>query len=214
MLIPVDLFLPLFDVTSNPSRNPKLHIFLRAVVGFDTVDDESVPENDLDFDPPPPLAWDFPDNPPYSYWAYYLYANLASLNRFRSARGLNTFVFRPHSGEAGSLSHLAASFLTAHSISHGILLRKTPLLQYLYYLAQIGIAVSPISNNALFLAFCKHPFPLFFRRGLNVSLSTDDPLLFHLTDDPLLEEYSLASQVLASPRCCACLPADVEPLCR
>jgi len=31
-----------------------------------------------------------------------------------------------------------------------------------------------------------------FRRGLNVTLSTDDPLLFHMSDDALLEEYSVA----------------------
>jgi adenosine deaminase len=30
---------------------------------------------------------------------------------------------------------------------------------------------------------------------LNVSLSTDDPLMLHYTDDPLLEEYSVAAQV-------------------
>ena len=36
------------------------------------------------------------------------------------------------------------------------------------------------------------PFSKFFRRGMNVALSTDDPLLFHLSDDPLLEEYSVA----------------------
>ena len=53
------------------------------------------------------------------------------------------------------------------------------LCMYLYYLSQVGIAVSPLSNNALFLAICDNPFPLFFRRGLNVSLSTDDPLIFH-----------------------------------
>jgi AMP deaminase len=50
---------------------------------------------------------------------------------------------------------------------------------YLYYLSQVGIAMSPLSNNALFLAIADNPFPLFFRRGLNVSLSTDDPLIFH-----------------------------------
>lgn len=30
---------------------------------------------------------------------------------------------------------------------------------------------------------------------MNVTLSTDDPLIFHLSDQPLLEEYSLARQV-------------------
>ena len=39
-------------------------------------------------------------------------------------RGLNCFVFRPHSGEAGSVEHLMASFILAQNISHGLLLRK------------------------------------------------------------------------------------------
>ena len=44
---------------------------------------------------------------------------------------LDTFVLRPHAGEAGDPDHLTAAFLTSHSISHGILLRKVPVLQYL-----------------------------------------------------------------------------------
>jgi AMP deaminase len=93
----------------------------------------------------------------------------------------DTFVLRPHAGEAGDTDHLTSAFLTSHSISHGILLRKVPALQYLFYLKQIGIAMSPLSNNALFLAYERNPFPDFFKRGLNVSLSTDDPLQFHFT---------------------------------
>jgi AMP deaminase len=38
----------------------------------------------------------------------------------------------------------------------------------------------------------ENPFQKFFRRGMNVTLSTDDPLLFHMSDDALLEEYSVA----------------------
>ncbi|CAE7901541.1 amdA, partial [Symbiodinium sp. KB8] len=38
----------------------------------------------------------------------------------------------------------------------------------------------------------KSPFPDFFQRGLNVTLSTDDPLMFHATKEPLLEEYTTA----------------------
>ena len=34
---------------------------------------------------------------------------------------------------------------------------------------------------ARFLAYEKSPFPVYFSRGLNVSLSTDDPLMFHQT---------------------------------
>lgn len=93
----------------------------------------------------------------------------------------DTFVFRPHCGEAGDTDHLASAFLTAHSISHGILLRKVPALQYLFYLKQIGLAMSPLSNNALFLTYERNPLPDFFKVGLNVSLSTDDPLQFHFT---------------------------------
>lgn len=94
---------------------------------------------------------------------------------------IDTFVFRPHCGEAGDTDHLTSAFLTAHSISHGILLRKVPALQYLFYLKQIGLAMSPLSNNALFLTYERNPLPDFFKVGLNVSLSTDDPLQFHFT---------------------------------
>lgn len=37
---------------------------------------------------------------------------------------MNTFVFRPHCGEAGPLQHLICGFLLAENISHGIILRK------------------------------------------------------------------------------------------
>ncbi len=39
-----NIFRPLFEVTMDPSSHPKLHLFLTIVVGFDTVDDESVRE--------------------------------------------------------------------------------------------------------------------------------------------------------------------------
>lgn len=63
-------------------------------------------------------------------------------------------------------------------------------------LYQIGLAMSPLSNNSLFLDYHRNPFPMFFQRGLNVSLSTDDPLQIHLTKEPLVEEYSIAASVL------------------
>ncbi len=50
--------------------------------------------------------------------------------------------------------------------------------------------MSPLSNNKLFLDYNKSPFPRYFHQGLNVSLSTDDPLMLHYTKDPLLEEVS------------------------
>merc|ERR1719277_1586891 len=79
-------------------------------------------------------------------------------------------------------------------VCHGVKLKESPVLQYLFYLAQIGIAVSPLSNDILFLALADSPFGEFFKRGLNVSLSTDDPLIIHLTEEPLIEEYVMAAR--------------------
>lgn len=190
-----NLFQPLFEVTKDPTTHPKLHVFLQRVIGFDSVDDESKIERRLFKKFPVPKSWDYNQNPPYSYWIYYLYANMVSLNHWRKRRGFNTFVLRPHCGEAGDSEHLAVAALCCHSISHGLLLRKVPLLQYIFYLEQIGIAMSPLSNNALFLTYERNPFNQYFKRGLNVSLSTDDPLQFAFTKEPLIEEYAVAAQI-------------------
>ncbi|ORZ04396.1 hypothetical protein BCR41DRAFT_414194 [Lobosporangium transversale] len=190
-----NIFKPLFEVTRDPSKHPNLHIFLQRVVGFDSVDDESKAEQRIYKKYPFARNWDISMNPPYSYFLYYMFANIASLNNFRQKRKFSTFVLRPHCGEAGDTDHLISGFLTSFGISHGITLRKSPGMQYLYYLSQLGIAVSPLSNNALFLNFERNPFPNFFHRGLHVSLSTDDPLQFHVTKEPLIEEYSIAAQI-------------------
>ena len=190
------IFAPLFAVSLNPASNPPLHYFLLTVVGIDSVDDESKIEHDmLSTSNPPPDQWDLPYNPPYGYWMYYMYANIVVLNKLRAERGMNTFQFRPHCGEAGEVEHLLSTYIVAHQINHGIMLRKSPALHYLYYLSQIGIAMSPLSNNKLFLDYQKNPFIKYFNQGLNVSLSTDDPLMLHITKDALLEEYSVAAQV-------------------
>lgn len=88
-----------------------------------------------------------------------MWVNMASLNAWRKQRGFSTssesspsslsqklillvisdtFVLRPHCGEAGDTDHLGAAFLGAHSISHGILLRKVPVLQYLYAILDLS----------------------------------------------------------------------------
>eukprot|EP00271_Cylindrocystis_brebissonii_P004024 TRINITY_DN1537_c0_g1_i2.p1 TRINITY_DN1537_c0_g1~~TRINITY_DN1537_c0_g1_i2.p1 ORF type:complete len:137 (-),score=24.91 TRINITY_DN1537_c0_g1_i2:1820-2230(-) len=64
--------------------------------------------------------------------------------------------------------------------------------------------MSPLSNNSLFLDYHRNPFPTFFHRGMNVSLSTDDPLQIHLTKEPLVEEYSIAAQVWKLSSCDLC----------
>ncbi|KAL5550505.1 hypothetical protein UlMin_000681 [Ulmus minor] len=199
-----NIFIPLFEVTVDPDSHPQLHVFLKQVVGLDLVDDESKPERRPTKHMPTPEQWTNVFNPAFSYYVYYCYANLYTLNKLRESKGMTTIKFRPHSGEAGDIDHLAATFLTAHNIAHGINLRKSPVLQYLYYLAQIGLAMSPLSNNSLFLDYHRNPLPMFFLRGLNVSLSTDDPLQIHLTKEPLVEEYSIAASVWKLSSCDLC----------
>lgn len=54
------------------------------VIGFDSVDDESKPENPLfDKDVNSPELWDDIENPPYGYYQYYTFANMTVLNHFR-----------------------------------------------------------------------------------------------------------------------------------
>ena len=115
--------------------------------GFDSVDDESRPE--LSFNEriasTLPKDWTSPENPPYAYYCYYMWANITSLNQYRKERGLSiyaeslysslgTFTFRPHCGESGAINHLSSAFLVAKSINHGIRLNDSPPLQYLYNL--------------------------------------------------------------------------------
>nr|XP_010920819.1 probable AMP deaminase [Elaeis guineensis] len=199
-----NIFLPLFEVTVDPESHPQLHVFLKQIVGLDLVDDESKPERRPTKHMPTPAQWTNVFNPAFSYYVYYCYANLYTLNKLRELKGMTTIKFRPHAGEAGDIDHLAATFLVAHNIAHGINLRKSPVLQYLYYLAQIGLAMSPLSNNSLFLDYHRNPFPQFFHRGLNISLSTDDPLQIHLTKEPLVEEYSIAASLWKLSACDLC----------
>ena len=115
-----------------------------------------------------PKDWTDPVNPNYGYWMYYMFANICSLNKLRHARGMRSFSFRPHCGEAGDIANTHSCYLVANHINHGIMLRKNATTHYLYYLSQIGIAMSPLSNNKLFLDFHKNPFPKYFRQGMNV----------------------------------------------
>ncbi|EPY75498.1 erythrocyte adenosine monophosphate deaminase isoform 1C-like protein [Camelus ferus] len=200
-----NIFLPLFEATINPQDHRELHLFLKYVTGFDSVDDESKHSDHMFSDKSPsPDIWTSEQNPPYSYYLYYMYANIMVLNNLRRERGLSTFLFRPHCGEAGSITHLVSAFLTADNISHGLLLKKSPVLQYLYYLAQIPIAMSPLSNNSLFLEYSKNPLREFLHKGLHVSLSTDDPMQFHYTKEALMEEYAIAAQVWKLSTCDLC----------
>jgi hypothetical protein len=110
--ISADVFSPLFEVTKDPSSHPELHVFLQRVIGFDTVDDESKTERRIHKKFPYPRLWDAKESPPYSYWwlgficspvnlrssfecrIYYMYANMTSLNNWRSARGFSKLFIR------------------------------------------------------------------------------------------------------------------------
>ena len=57
---------------------------LVQVVAFDSVDDESKQEShQFQMSSPTPHNWTTNENPPYSYYLYYMYANIAQLNRLR-----------------------------------------------------------------------------------------------------------------------------------
>ena len=84
-----DVFRPLFEVTQNPEKHPKLHVFLQRVIGFDMVDDESKAERRFHRKFPVPKLWDFKQSPPYNYWIYYMFANISSLNQWRRMRGFS-----------------------------------------------------------------------------------------------------------------------------
>ncbi|UZO26403.1 putative zinc finger protein variant 2 [Rhizophagus irregularis] len=89
-----NIFEPLYEVTKNPRSHPELHVFLQRVVGFDSVDDESKAERRIHKKYPCPKEWNTGLNPPYSYYLYYMFANMVSLNQWRKARGFMFFLFR------------------------------------------------------------------------------------------------------------------------
>eukprot|EP00929_Paragymnodinium_shiwhaense_P115400 TRINITY_DN84244_c0_g1_i1.p1 TRINITY_DN84244_c0_g1~~TRINITY_DN84244_c0_g1_i1.p1 ORF type:complete len:559 (-),score=92.48 TRINITY_DN84244_c0_g1_i1:222-1898(-) len=191
----LNFFGPMFQATLHPDKHPELAAFLKMVGMIDTVDNEDVYDEYDVSDLPAARDYAVAENPPYAYYHFYWWYNMRALNTLRASKGLNVLHLRPHAGEAGAVHHLATAFLFADGISHGINLSKQPLLQYLYYLDQVGISVSPISNKCLFIPYMENPFPLFFRRGLRVTLSTDDPLQFHMSATPLVEEYTTARHV-------------------
>uniref|UniRef100_A0A7N5ZXR9 AMP deaminase n=1 Tax=Anabas testudineus TaxID=64144 RepID=A0A7N5ZXR9_ANATE len=172
-----NVFLPLFEATVNPQKHKELHVFLKYVSGFDSVDDESKHSNHMfSFRSPKPDQWTTDDNPPYSYYIFHMYANIMVLNSLRKERGLSTFQFRPHCGEAGSITHLVSAFLTADSISHGLNLKKE------IYLFFFSAAVDCISSYQTFL-----------QCGLN-----------GFNSEPLMEEYAIAAQLWKFSTCDVC----------
>ena len=52
-----NIFIPLFEVIVDPSSHLELHVFLKQVVGFDMVDDESKPGRHPTKHMPTPAQW-------------------------------------------------------------------------------------------------------------------------------------------------------------
>lgn len=189
------IFNPLWEVSLHPSSNPRLFHFVNHISGFDCVEDERKVDMPLGMSTKSPQEWTECEEPPYNYYLYHLWANIYSLNEFRQFRKFSQFSFRPSCGETGPVDHIAGGYLLANAINYGVKLKDDSAFQYLFYLAQIGISVCPLSNNTKVLDYLENPFVSYFRRGLHVTLSTDAPLQFHHTQEPLLEEYSIASKV-------------------
>lgn len=54
------------------------------MTGFDSVDDESKHSDHMfSYKSPKPEAWTADDNPPYTYYLFYMYANIMVLNNLR-----------------------------------------------------------------------------------------------------------------------------------
>ncbi|XP_067166839.1 AMP deaminase 1 isoform X2 [Apteryx mantelli] len=133
-----NIFVPVFEATVNPQAHKELSVFLRHITGFDSVDDESRHSGHMfSTKSPKPEQWTCEKNPSYTYYVYYTYANILVLNNLRRQRGMNTFLFRPHCGEAGAVTHLLAAFMTADNISHGLNLKKEPLMEEYAIAAQV-----------------------------------------------------------------------------
>lgn len=103
-----------------------------------------------------------------------------------------------HAGETGGPEQIreAIDLLGAERIGHGIAAIRDPALMARLAQRKIPLEICPTSNlrtnalnlqlNGTDLSLIDHPLPKLFRAGVPVSLSTDDPAMFHTT---LVDEY-------------------------
>jgi aminodeoxyfutalosine deaminase len=109
-----------------------------------------------------------------------------------------------HAGETGGPDQIkdALDFLHAERIGHGIAAIRSAALMNTLADRKISLEICPTSNlctNALNIQLnsadsdlSRHPLPKLFRHSIPVTLSTDDPAMFHTT---LVEEYFAALQM-------------------
>lgn len=88
------------------------------------VDDESKPERRPTKHMQPPAKWDNPFNPAYSYWAYYVYANLYVLNKVCYGR----------------LS------ITVSSLNHCYLIRFVPPSRFIIFWKFLHLSTIPLKS--------------------------------------------------------------------
>ena len=189
-----NLFRPLFEVFLCPSKDPKLYEFLFNISGFDSVDTEDMVELNSEF-LEDPFEWARDEEPPYAYWLFFLKANITTLNKLKQERGFRPFALRPHAGATGPISHVCAAFLLSDSITHGLTLSNSTALRYCFYLAQVGICMAVLAENALYCKIRDSPFWDYFKTGMVLSISTDNPRAIHLTPEPLMEEFATVTQI-------------------
>ena len=103
---------------------------------------------------------------------------------------MNTFELRY--AESRKCAASCCSYLLSRS-DHGIRLGDQPALQYLYYIDQIGIAVSPIQTTFFFSVSPTVRFSILQTRSQRLTLHGRS--VAAVSDDPLLEEYAVARQV-------------------
>lgn len=118
-----------------------------------------------------------------------------------SEKGLRLLV---HAGETGNSQQIrdAIDLLGAERIGHGIAAIRDGNLMTLLAERKIPLEICPTSNlrtkalgiqlNAADPKIIDHPLPKLFRAGVPVSLSTDDPAMFHTN---LIDEYLHAHQM-------------------
>ena len=121
--------------------------------------------------------------------------------KFAAEHGLRLVA---HAGETGGPEQIqdAIDILHAERIGHGIAAIRSGALMNTLAGRKIPLEICPTSNlrtNALSIQLSSahsklahHPLPKFFRSGIPVTISTDDPAMFNTT---LLEEYSAALQM-------------------
>ena len=149
------------QVTEDPDVNRNLHNFLKDVGSFSLMGLEL---GDLVGTACGP-DWDAPENPPYSYYLYHIYCRITRLNIARARRGLPAFMFRPECAKQGRTDSAAAAFLVAHHVQGGQRIHRLPALEYLFYLAQIGICTSNVHLQQKLDASETNAFWGYFRRS-------------------------------------------------